>query len=53
MSDVIGMFKGNRQQEMVDVFRTRRFEDVLAMFGWGLCLGLVSWGVAKATRSVY
>jgi hypothetical protein len=50
--EVIGMYRGDKQHEMLDTFKTRRFEDVLAIFGWGVLLGLSAWAVFKITKFV-
>lgn len=48
--EVIGMYKGDKHKELLEAFKSRRFEDVLAIFGWGIVLGLASWTVYKVAK---
>ena len=51
-NEIIGMYRGDHQQDLIKVFKNNRFADVLAIFGWGLLLGATTWVVYKVGKAL-
>jgi hypothetical protein len=52
-NDVIGLYRGDKQHDMVEIFKSDRFWDVLSIFKWSAVLVSVGWLTLKIGSFVW